>query len=156
MRFGMMAVAAATAIGLVMTSAGREAQAQTPRDTVVMAKAIDDIISMDPAESFEFSGSEAIGNVYNKLLTFNLKNVSEIRGELAQSWSIADDGKTYTFKIRPGVKFHSGNPVTAADAAYSLQRAVILNKSPGFILTQFGFTKDNAKERSGRPAPIRW
>jgi peptide/nickel transport system substrate-binding protein len=147
MRFGIMALAASAAIALAMTAPERAAQAQTPRDTVVMAKAIDDIISMDPGESFEFSGSEAIGNIYNKLLTFNLKNVSEIRGELAQSWSVADDGKTYTFKMRPGVKFHSGNPVTAADAAYSLQRAVILNKSPGFILTQFGFTKDNVREK---------
>ncbi len=121
--------------------------AQTPKDTVVMAKAIDDIISMDPAESFEFSGSEALGNIYDKLLTFNLKNVSEIRGELAQSWNVAADGVTYTFKMRPGVKFHSGNPVTAHDAAWSLQRAVILNKSPGFILTQFGFSKENVKER---------
>ena len=41
-----------------------------------MAKAIDDIISLDPAESFEFSGSEVIGNVYDKLMTYNLKNVS--------------------------------------------------------------------------------
>ncbi len=121
--------------------------AQTPKDTVVMAKQIDDIITMDPAESFEFSGSEALGNLYDKLLTFNLKNVSEIRGELAESWGVADDGVTYTFKLRKGVKFTSGNAVTAEDAAWSLQRAVILNKSPGFILTQFGFNKDNVKER---------
>ena len=137
---------AAGLAAIALTFAGG-AIAQTPKDTVVMAKAIDDIISMDPAESFEFSGSEVLGNVYNKLLTFNLKNVSEIRGDLAQSWSVAADGVTYTFKMRPGIKFHSGNPVTAEDAAWSLQRAVVLNKSPGFILTQFGFSKDNVKER---------
>jgi peptide/nickel transport system substrate-binding protein len=45
------------------------------------------------------------------------------------------------------VKFASGNPVTAQDAAYSLQRAVALNKSPGFILTQFGLSKENMKEK---------
>jgi peptide/nickel transport system substrate-binding protein len=60
---------------------------------------------------------------------------------------VAADGKTYTFKLRKGPKFQSGNPVTAADAAFSLQRAVILNKSPGFILTQFGFTKENVRDR---------
>jgi peptide/nickel transport system substrate-binding protein len=123
------------------------ALAATPKDTVVMAKQIDDIISMDPAESFEFSGSEAIGNIYERLIAYDLKNVSQLKGELAESWSVAADGKTYTFKMRKGVRFHSGNPVTAQDAAYSLQRAVALNKSPGFILTQFGFTKDNMKER---------
>ncbi len=123
------------------------ALAATPKDTVVMAKAIDDIISLDPAESFEFSGSEAVGNVYERLIAYDLKDVSKLKGELAESWSIGADGKTYTFKMRKGIKFHSGNPVTAGDAAYSLQRAVILNKSPGFILTQFGFTKENVKEK---------
>lgn len=121
--------------------------AETPRDTVVMAKQIDDIISLDPGESFEFTGSEVVANLYDKLIGFDFNDVSKLRGELAQSWSVAEDGRTYTFKIRPGVKFHSGNPVTAHDAAYSMQRAVILNKSPGFILTQFGFTKENAAER---------
>ena len=134
MRFTSIAVALLSGAALAVSSGG-ELRAQTPKDTVVMAKQIDDIISLDPAEAFEFSGVEAIANVYDKLLTFNLKNVSEIRGELAQTWEVAADGKTYTFKMRPGVKFHSGNPVTATDVAYSLQRAVMLNKSPGFILT---------------------
>ena len=40
------------------------------------------------------------------------------------------------------MKFQSGNPVRAEDAAWSLQRAVKLNKSPAFILTQFGLTPE--------------
>lgn len=123
------------------------ALAETPKDTVVMAKQIDDIISLDPGEAFEFSGTEVVGNVYDKLLGFDLKNVSDIQGRLAESWNVGDDGRTYTFKLRKGLKFASGDPITAADAAYSLQRAVSINKTPGFILTQFGFTKDNIKER---------
>ena len=107
------------------------ALAATPKDTVVMAKQIDDIISLDPAESFEFSGSEVVGNVYERLIALDLKDVSKLKGELAESWAVGADGKTYTFKMRKGMKFHSGNPVTAQDAAYSLQRAVILNKTPG-------------------------
>jgi peptide/nickel transport system substrate-binding protein len=121
--------------------------AQTPKDTVVMAKQIDDIISLDPAEAFEFSGGEVLANVYDKLVNFDVKDVSKLYGALAESWQISDDGMTYTFKLRPNVKFHSGNPVTAADVAYSIERAVVLNKSPGFILTQFGFTKDNLPQR---------
>ena len=139
-----LALLAGAALGIALAADG---SAQTPKDTVVMAKQIDDIISLDPGESFEFSGSEATTNVYERLLSFNLQKVSELRGELAESWSVAADGKTYTFKLRKGVKFHSGNPVTAEDAAWSLHRAVIINKSPGFILTQFGFTKDNVASR---------
>ena len=41
------------------------------------------------------------------------------------------------------MKFTSGNPLTGDDVAYSFKRVVALNKAPAFILTQFGWTKDN-------------
>ena len=123
------------------------AWAQTPKDTVVMAKQIDDIISLDPAESFEFSGGEVTGNAYDRLVAFDLADPSNLYGDLAESWTISADSMTYTFKLRSGLKFHSGNPVTAADVVYSIQRAVVLNKSPGFILTQFGLSKDSVTEK---------
>ncbi|MBI3498978.1 MAG: ABC transporter substrate-binding protein [Proteobacteria bacterium] len=135
------------AAALAVASPFAAADAATPKDTIVMAKQIDDIISLDPAESFEFSGSEAVGNVYEKLIAYDLKNVSRLYGQLADTWYVGGDGKTYTFKLRQGIKFHSGNEMTAEDAAYSLQRAVIMNKTPAFILTQFGLSKDNAKDK---------
>ena len=121
--------------------------ADTPRDTIVMAKRIDDIISLDPQEAFEYSGTEISGNVYEKLVTPDDENPTEIRPTLAESWSTSPDGKTWTFKMRGDRKFASGGPVTAEDAAFSLQRAVILNKSPGFIIAQFGFDKANVAQR---------
>jgi peptide/nickel transport system substrate-binding protein len=121
--------------------------ADTPRDTIVMAKIISDIISLDPQEAFEYSGNEISGNVYEKLVTPDDENPTEIRPTLAESWSASPDGKTWTFKIRGDRKFASGAPVTAEDAAFSLQRAVILNKAPGFIIGQFGFNKDNVAQR---------
>src|SRR4051794_18495931 len=149
----MMRQAALILGGAILALSGGMAAAETPKDTVVMAKQIDDIISLDPGEVFEFSGGEVVGNVYDKLLMFNLKDVSKIEGRLAESWTAEPDGVTYTFKMRKGLHFASGNPITAEDAAYSLQRAVIMNKTPGFILTQFGFTKDNAKERIKATSP---
>ncbi len=134
---------ASTAFCVAAGLAAYPGYAQTPRDTVVMAKQIDDIISLDPAEAFEFSGVEVNANIYEKLIGFDIKDPSKLFGELALSWTVAADGMNYTFKLRPGVKFHSGNAMTAADAVYSFQRAVTLNKSPGFILRQFGFTKEN-------------
>jgi peptide/nickel transport system substrate-binding protein len=44
--------------------------------------------------------------------------VSNIFGVVAEKWEISDDGKTFTFTIRPGMKFASGNPITADDAVY--------------------------------------
>ena len=122
-------------------------QAATPANMLVIANRIDDITSVDPAEIFEFAGSDMARNIYDKLVMFDPLHLEKGYGPgLAESWTISEDGKTFTFKMRKGIKFHSGNPVTARDAAWSLQRAVILKMTPSFILTQFGFNKDNAKE----------
>ncbi len=131
--------------------AASSALAQTPKDTVVMAKQIDDIISLDPAEAFEFSGVEVVTNVYDKLIGIDLAKGNALTPELAESWTVSPDSLTYTFKLRKGVKFHSGNAMTSADVVYSFQRAVTLNKSPGFILLQFGFTKENVLEKIKAP-----
>lgn len=124
------------------------ALAETPDDTLVVATRIDDIITLDPAEVFEFSGTDLVNNVYDTLVQYDPKDLAAgYKPGLAESWSVSPDGRTFTFKIREGVRFHSGNPVTAHDAEFSLRRAVILNKTPAFILTQFGFTPDNVEER---------
>ena len=60
---------------------------------------------------------------------------------------MSEDGKTFTFKMNRDAKFSSGNPVTANDAEYSLQRPILLDTRISFILTQFGFTKDNVTDK---------
>lgn len=139
-------VACAAGLAMALIGPGLPALADTPADTLVIATRIDDITQLDPAEIFEFAGSDAANNIYDTLVEFDPNDLGPLVPGLAESWSLADDGVTYTFKIAPGRKFHSGNPVTAADAAFSLRRAVILNKTPSFILTQFGFTPENVEE----------
>jgi peptide/nickel transport system substrate-binding protein len=121
--------------------------ADTPKDILVVAQQLDNMTSLDPHESFEAVGSEISSNCYQKLVKANLDKPSEVVGDLAESWEAGADGKTVTFRLRRDAKFASGQPVTAEDAAFSLQRAVSLNKGPAFIINQFGFTKDNAAER---------
>ncbi len=118
--------------------------AETPRDVAVMAMQIDDIISLDPGESFEFSGNEIGSNCYEKLVEPDPADPTKIVGVLANNWEVAGDGLTYTFFLKQDRKFASGALVTADDVAWSLQRAAIMNKAPGFILGQFGFNKDTA------------
>ncbi|MBI1778785.1 MAG: ABC transporter substrate-binding protein [Proteobacteria bacterium] len=131
-----------------------DAKAATPKDTLVIADAIDDIVSLDPAEAFEFSGEDVTNNVYDALLALDPNQLGKgYAPGIAESWSISPDTLTYTFKIKQGLKFHSGNPLTASDAAYTLQRAVILKKTPSFILTQFGFTADNVKQKIRATGP---
>lgn len=124
------------------------AWADTPADTLVVAHTIDDIISLDPAQSFEFSGNDVNQNTYDRLVDFDpLDPDAGFKPSLAESWEVAEDGMSITLKMREGVTFHSGNPVRAEDAAWSLQRAVKLNLTPAFILTQFGFTPENVEEK---------
>ncbi len=136
----LFAAAALAALGVFATPAAR---AETPPDTLIQAWAIDDIISLDPAEVFEFTASEILGNSYQGLVGYDVNDVSNIFGVLAESWTVSDDGKTFTFTMRPGQVFASGNPITASDAVFSLRRAIKLDKSPAFILTQFGFNAEN-------------
>ena len=119
------------------------AHAATPKNTLVMAKDISDLITLDPAEVFELSGGEVIANIYDRLMMYEPDDLSKLVGGVAESWEVSADGKTITFAIRPGQTFHSGNPVTAEDVVFSLRRVVKLNKTPAFIVTQFGWNKDN-------------
>jgi peptide/nickel transport system substrate-binding protein len=120
-----------------------DAMAETPGNTLVLAKQIDDLISFDPAEAYELSGIEILANTYDRIMRFEPTDINKLVGGVAESVTVGDDGKTFTFKIRPGQKFASGNPVTAQDAAFSLQRVIKLEKTPVFLLTQLGWTKDN-------------
>ncbi|MFI0396618.1 ABC transporter substrate-binding protein [Paracoccus jiaweipingae] len=135
------------ASALALPVGGGAAWADTPVDMLVIAARIDDIITLDPAQSFEPGGADVDKNLYDRLFDFDPLDLSKgLQPSLAESWTVSDDGLTLTLTLREGVKFHSGNPVRAEDAAWSLQRAVKLDKTPAFILTQFGLSADNVDE----------
>lgn len=76
--------------------------------------------SMDPADMH--SGDDAYHTfaVYNRLVDIDDK--FNVLPELATEWSVSEDGLTWTFKLRDGVKFHSGKDFSSADVVYSFQR----------------------------------
>lgn len=140
--FVAAAVASLLAVGIAAPSF-----AETPPNMLVIANRIDDIKTFDPAESFEFAGADVSRNVYEKLVNFDPLDLDAgFQPQLAESWEISEDGMTITFTMADGHVFESGNPVTAKDAEFSLRRAVQLNKTPSFILTQFGFTPENVEQ----------
>src|ERR671923_2177159 len=144
-------LAGAAAAALVF--AGAPAFADTPPDTLVQAWAIDDIISLDPGEAFELSTGEITGNTYDMLVRLDINDTTKVVGDIAESWTVSDDGLTYTFKLKPNLTFASGNPITAEDVAWSFERAVKLKQSPAFILQQFGLTADNVAEKAKAADP---
>jgi peptide/nickel transport system substrate-binding protein len=72
--------------------------------------------SMDPINIESFWGWA----MYDSLLTFDPQG--NVVGNVAESYDLSPDGLTWTFKIRNGIKFHNGDPLTSADVVFSLQR----------------------------------
>ncbi|PYB69706.1 ABC transporter substrate-binding protein [Rhizobium wuzhouense] len=132
----------------LMVAVAPQAYAATPADTLVQAWAIDDIITLDPGEAFELSTAEITANTYSKLVALDPADTSKIVSDLAESWDVSEDGLTYTFKLKPNLTFASGNPITAEDVAFSFERVIKLDKSPAFLLTQFGLSGDNVTEKA--------
>lgn len=138
-----LAVCAALAMAAPM---GQPARAETPDNMLVLGSRIDDIITLDPAEVFEFSAAEVANNMYDRITTYEPGSYDELVGGVAESWEISEDGKIITFTVREGMTFHTGNPVRPEDAVFSLRRVVKLNKTPAFIFTQFGWNADNVDD----------
>ncbi len=75
--------------------------------------------SLDPATySNGFQTFLALGGIHNYITAIDERN--ELAPELAEEWSSNDDASEWTFKVRPGVTFHNGKTVTAADMAASI------------------------------------
>ena len=86
------------------------------------------------------------GNTYSLLVRLDVDDPSKLQLDLAESWSVSEDGLTYTFKLKPDLKFASGNPITADDFVFSIERLVKLDKSPAFLFNQFGLNGDNVTD----------
>jgi peptide/nickel transport system substrate-binding protein len=85
----------------------------------------------DCDDNTSFAFLHPIAPHYSTLLKFDAANYPQIVGDLAQSWTVSADGRTYTFKLRPGVLFHDGSPLTSADIKASYER--IVHPPPGLV-----------------------
>lgn len=80
-----------------------------------------DSVSLDPAGETDGESFNVTAHIYDNLVSFK-PGSTEIVPDLAESWEISKDGKTYTFKLRQGVKFHDGSPVDAEAVIFSFMR----------------------------------
>lgn len=109
------------------------AQGAADTKTLVVGAAFD-IKSLDPGRGFEQIGGMVHKATYDTLVTLDDNDVSKIVPDLAQSWDVSPDAKTFTFHLRPGVKFQtSGNPLTSADVKWSWERAMGIKGNPSFL-----------------------
>jgi peptide/nickel transport system substrate-binding protein len=99
--------------------------------------------TLDPASGCGANDLALIGSLYTRLTQYGSKpgpdgttqvDPSKIEPYAAESWTVSDDGKEYTFKLRAGAKFPSGKPVDAEAVKYSFERTLTMNGCGGYFL----------------------
>ena len=109
----------------VLTGCGDGSAEETPEDraaanaiTVGIAQDLDD--SLDPHKTVKAGTREVMFNVFEGLMKPTPDG--DLTPAIAESYTVSEDHKTYTFTLREGVKFHNGDTVTAEDVVYSINR----------------------------------
>lgn len=151
----MQVLRAVTGASLLVTLAlagcmGVNPPGGTGREVVWTTSTIGDPESLDPAYDYETAGGQVIQNVYETLVYYKGSSLTELEPILVTevptraNGGISEDGKTFTFRLKPNVKFHDGTTMSAADVKYSLDRVVITNDphSPAWILANIAGASD--------------
>jgi peptide/nickel transport system substrate-binding protein len=113
---GTLGIAALSAVAFGATAA----LAQQSKDNVVVCQTLEPPI-LDPTGGAAAAIREiTYDNIFENLLQFDANGVA--RPRLAESWTSSADGMVHTFKLRSGVTFHDGVPMTSADVKFSLER----------------------------------
>ncbi len=125
-----------------------ETTAPPPTDveTLIIAMDTSDAVSMDPARAYEFSSCFVINQIYDKLVDFELPDLSTVKPEIAESWEYSENGTVWIFHIRHGIKFANGDPLTADAVVYSLRRVIQLGQTASWVLTQFVSSPDQIQK----------
>jgi ABC-type transport system substrate-binding protein len=147
-------VVAAAALGMVAAAA--QGQPKQGGEMVVTYK--DDISTFDPAIGYDWQNWSMIKSLFDGLMDYN-PGTTELIPDLAESYTVSEDGLVYTFTLHEGVKFHNGRELVAADIKYSIERAVnpeTQSPGQGFFWQIKGFDEmaaGEADELSGITTP---
>ena len=106
-----------------------------------------DLSSFDPALATDFFSASAINMVFTGLV--GIDDQENVRGQLASSWDISSDHLTYTFHLRPNLVFSDGTPLTSADVAYSIDRALQPSLQSPTAAYYLKYIKDSDKLAAG-------
>ena len=126
-RFALALMAGTALAGSI--SASKAEEAKNGGSYTIVYK--DDLNTLDPAIGYDFQNWSTIKAIFDGLMDYK-HGTNDLIPDLAESYTISPDGKTYTFKLRHGVKFQNGREMKAADVKYSIERAVNpKTQSPG-------------------------
>jgi peptide/nickel transport system substrate-binding protein len=100
--------------------------AQAHKTTLVIGVDISDTITLDPARQAQYTPPMTLLAAYDMLVTMSPGDYINLKPAIATKWARTPDGKGWRFTIREGVKFASGNPLTAQDVKWSMDRVLYL------------------------------
>ncbi len=101
-------------------------------DTFMIITGAGEQQTMDPAWMYDTASSTIALNIYEGLVFFNRDSTSEYIPALATDWTMSDDGLTWVFNLRKGVKFHQGGTLEPHDVAYTTARAMLQGRVDGW------------------------
>src|SRR5262245_33577491 len=124
-RVVLTAVVTCLVASVLVALPGPAPAAETPRKGGVLLAVIGaDPPSLDPHQESTFANIQLVAPLYSLLLQIDPFNYPKIIGDVATDWKISPDGLTYTFKLRPGIRFHDGSPLTSADVKATYDKIV--------------------------------
>lgn len=127
----LLGISGVSALGMTLPE---QVFAQAQKDTLVIGIDISDIVTLDPARIATYTAPMVMNAAYDTLVTMKPGDVIKIEPRLATAWERLDNGKRWRFTLREGVKFASGNPMTADDLKWSFDRLINLKDQPaGYI-----------------------
>lgn len=92
--------------------------------------------TLDPQVTFTTPGWGIVQQIYQTLVMYNGTSYTSFAGVLAKNWTESSDGYNITFTLRTGVHFSNGDPFNPYVMWYSLNRALVMNQAPQFILSE--------------------
>ena len=117
---------ASTAIAALV--AGTAGLSTASAENIVTMNTVQIFGTIDPAKISDYTDYMAAVNLYDALISVDAKG--NLIPELAESWTVSEDAKEVTFKLRADAKFSDGTAVTAADVVYSVDRLLRINQGP--------------------------
>ena len=109
-------------IGGTPIAVAEEDVASAPKGGTFRFGRAEDSVNLDPVTNDGNVNIWIFTNIYDTLVRVTMDGAA-LEPALAESWTISEDGKTYTFKLRPGVVFSDGTPMKASDVKWSFERA---------------------------------
>lgn len=100
-----------------------------------------DYSTFDPAQAYEKSARMILHEVYQTLFRFNAEDDAVIDNDLAEAYTISDDGLTYVITMRQDAKAVTGKTLNAADAEFCFTRLINLKGNPSFLAEQIASVK---------------